>query len=171
MHQSSYERMKRLSRKFLADKVGKPLRILDVGSRVGRGLSYRSLFKRKGWKYTGLDMSAGKNVNVVSSEPYKYPLESESFDVVISGQCMEHVPAPWLWIKELKRVCTCGGLLIIIAPWGWDEHAHPVDCWRILPDGMRFLLVEWAGLEVLSCGKERIGKRQGDCWGVASKRA
>ncbi|MCX6330984.1 MAG: hypothetical protein NTZ85_15895, partial [Bacteroidia bacterium] len=53
---------------------------------------------------------------------------------------LEHVEAPWKWIKEVERVTKNGGIVCIITPFSVDEHRYPVDCWRILPDGYRFLL-------------------------------
>ena len=45
----------------------------------------------------------------------------------------------WRWIPELTRVLRPKGLLAICTVWQFPEHRFPVDCWRILPDGMRYL--------------------------------
>jgi SAM-dependent methyltransferase len=114
-------------------------RALDVGSLDING-TYRGLIEGRGWEYVGLDIVPGKNVDVVTTEPYNYPFEDEEFDVVISGSTMEHVRAPWLWMVELYRVLRAGGFLAICTVMAWGVHRHPVDCWRILPDGMEYLL-------------------------------
>lgn len=130
--------------------------VLDVGSQDVNG-SYRPLFED--CIYTGLDQTEGKNVDVVTSDPYKFPFDYDSFDVVISGQCLEHSPRPWLLVQEIARVLRPGGACCIIAPWEWEIHRYPVDCFRILPDGMRSMMAD-AGLTVVRCEvfeKDTIG--------------
>lgn len=112
-------------------------RVLDVGSLDVNG-SYRKMIEDRGWEYTGIDICAGKNVDVVVPE-FVYPFEDGAFDVVISGSTMEHVTAIWRWVPELARVLRPGGLLVIVTHSAWWLHQHPVDCWRILPDGMAYL--------------------------------
>lgn len=111
-------------------------------------------------------MQAGPNVDIVISDPYNWGLPSSSYDVIISGQCLEHVEMPWLWIKEAERVCKPGGFMILIAPWSCGQHRYPVDCWRILPDGMNVLLTKCANMSLLHC--EIAGET--DTVAVASKK-
>ena len=91
------------------------------------------------WRYTGLDVSPGPNVDLLSSEPYRFPIADDRYDIVMTGSTMEHVEAIWLWVPELVRVLRPGGMLAIVTHWQFPEHRYPVDCWRIMPDGMRFL--------------------------------
>lgn len=120
-------------------------RVLDVGSLDLNG-SFRRLVKERGWDYVGLDIVAGRNVDIVAPE-YDYPFGDGEFDVVISGSTMEHVKAIWKWVPELVRVLGAGGLLVLVTHTRWGEHRHPVDCWRVMPDGMRFLFDETGALE------------------------
>jgi SAM-dependent methyltransferase len=165
MHQSSLDEMGRNLRELLKDRRGSPLRILDVGSRaVNR--CFRHTYKEHmapAWQYVGCDTDAGENVDVVLSDPYVLPMPADYFDVVISGQCLEHVPRPQKLVNEMARVLKPGGLMLLTAPWQWEIHRYPVDCWRILPDGMRVLL-EDAGLKVIE-----TYTREQDCWGIGLK--
>jgi len=113
--------------------------VLDVGSNAGAG-GYKPLVESLGWRYIGLDLTPGPGVDIVATHPYEYPFDDESFDVVISGSTMEHVQALWLWVPELRRVLRLGGWLAICTVMSWEYHRAPVDCWRIMPDGMAFLL-------------------------------
>lgn len=122
----------------LKDLPDKDLEILDVGSLDING-SYRGLFSNPKWHYTGLDIVPGKNVDMVSMDPYHYPYKDESFDIVISGQCLEHVEDMYAWAEEVIRLVKKDGVLIIVVPSIWGEHRFPIDCWRIFPDGLRFL--------------------------------
>jgi SAM-dependent methyltransferase len=58
--------------------------------------------------YVGLDIVEGSNVDIVSREPYDYPVESDSFDVIVSGSTAEHVRDLHRWIIELKRIVKKG---------------------------------------------------------------
>jgi SAM-dependent methyltransferase len=140
-------------------------KIIDIGSLNVNG-TYKPLFTNPKWKYVGLDICNGPNVDITAKDPQKWPVDDDSFDVVISGQCLEHVTAPWIWIKEIERICKPNGLLAIIAPWQWNIHRHPVDCWRILPDGMNYLLSVWCSFDVL-----KSGASGNDCYGFAKKRS
>jgi len=118
----------------------------------------------------GLDIKEGPNVDIISEDLYRYPFENETFDVVISGSTVEHVKNMFRWIVELKRIVKREGLICIIAPSVFRmNHPHPVDCWRIYPDGMRFLLEMIAGLEVLKIRSS--GSKRGTimCMGIGKK--
>jgi SAM-dependent methyltransferase len=78
---------------------------------------------------------------------YEIPASADTFDIVMSGQVLEHVRKPWVWMKELARVCVPGGAVLTISPVNWPYHEAPVDCWRVYPEGMR-ALCEDAGLTV-----------------------
>ena len=150
MHPNSSELMKKLVEKYLACRES--ISVLDIGSLDVNG-TYKPIFDRPGWKYAGLDIRAGKNVDIVADEEWSQ-VEDDSYDVVISGQCLEHVKMPWKWSKHVFRVCKPDGICIIIAPWSFREHRFPIDCWRILPDGMTVLMAEWAGFETVECSKK-----------------
>ena len=131
---------------MLSMVFGDNLSVLDVGSMDVNG-SFAPLVDRKGWMYTGLDLEEGPGVDIVTDNPFSYPFDDDTFDVVISGSTMEHVTAIWLWIPELVRVLKPGGTLCIHTHWKFQEHRYPVDCWRIMPDGMEFLFNEAGELE------------------------
>lgn len=161
MHSQAYVRMSEI-----IDAIpGNNLTCLDVGSYNVNG-TYRPLVEDRGWQYVGLDLTAGPNVDIVTEHPYRFPLADAMFDVVISGSTMEHVKAIWLWLPELVRVLKPGGTLAIITHWQFVEHRFPVDCWRILPDGMRYLFDLCGDLEDYSI---RIYNAT-DISGVAVKR-
>ena len=127
MHESSYRHMSDLVERHLAGRAA--LRIADLGSQDVNG-SYRPLFDRPGWKYLGLDLVGGANVDLVLASPYRFPLASGSCDVVISGQAFEHVEYFWLTWMELARILVPGGLILLIAPSRGPEQRFPTDSSR-----------------------------------------
>ena len=94
-----------------------------------------------------LDIVPNDNLTYLANSEYSFPIPDNTFDVVLSGQVIEHVRKPWVWIKELARVSKKGGYVIIINPVSWPYHLAPIDCWRIYPEGMHALYEE-AGLHV-----------------------
>lgn len=128
------------------------LTILDVGSFDVNG-TYKTLVEGMGYEYVGCDIAEGDNVDIVLDKPYEWSIEDESYEVVISGQTIEHTEAPWLWVKECERVCKRGGYFLLIGPHTAEEHRFPVDCWRILPDGMEYLLTKHCDFELLTLGE------------------
>jgi SAM-dependent methyltransferase len=153
VHKSSYQKMDGFRRRYLTGRESQPLRILDVGSLDVNG-SYRPVFDASAWTYHGLDMVSGINVDIVIPTPYDWrALPTSSYDVIITGQALEHVEYFWITILEAARVLRPGGLLCAIAPSGGFEHRYPVDCWRYFPDGFR-ALARWALLDVIECSTE-----------------
>lgn len=148
MHGSSLHKMRLFRQEYLADRAGKPLNILDLGS-LEVGACYRPLFDDPAWRYTGVDLHSGPNVDIVLKEPYHWrEIPSESVDLFISGQVFEHVEYFWVTLLEMSRVLKPGGLVCIIVPSSGPEHRYPVDCWRFYPDGVR-AMAKYAGMEVL----------------------
>ena len=150
MHLSSYNNMKRFISKYITSKEESPLKIADIGSQdVDLVGNYRSLFTSPLWQYCGVDMSAGANVDIVLHDPYHWAeLDSNTFDIVISGQALEHIEFFWLAMLEIQRILKPGGICCLIAPSSGPEHRYPVDCWRFYPDGFR-ALAKYANLQVL----------------------
>ncbi|MBE0569035.1 MAG: class I SAM-dependent methyltransferase [Deltaproteobacteria bacterium] len=147
MHQSSFDKMKAFRDGYLAEYRDSPLEILDFGSRVAspNQPNYRPLFDAPAWRYTGMDIEPGENVDVAVRNPYDWTeIPGESFDVAVSGQTLEHVKFFWVTMFEIVRTLKEGGLACLIAPGAGVEHRFPVDCWRFYRDGMA-ALCEFAG--------------------------
>lgn len=142
MHKESYQLMGGMLKRCKLPTAN----VLDVGSYDVNG-TFRDLITARGWHYTGLDQVDGPNVDVVATDPFHFPFGDATFDVVISGSTMEHVTSFWRWIPELVRVLKPGGYLAIHTHWQFPEHRFPVDNWRFMPDGIKFLFDETGCLE------------------------
>ena len=143
MHAEALQAMTELLKRYDGSDVAD---VLDVGSYDVNG-TYRPLVTGLGWHYTGLDVSDGPNVDLVSPDPYHFPIADDTYDIVMTGSTMEHVEAIWLWGPELVRVLRPGGMLAIVTHWQFPEHRFPVDCWRIMPDGMGYLFDQTGELD------------------------
>jgi SAM-dependent methyltransferase len=136
VHASAMAQMRRCVDTYLSRS--RRYRVVDFGSRIsdGQRSSHRDMLAEYDVDYVGVDIDAGRNVDVVMKRPYKIPLRSNSVDVVISGQVFEHVPFFWASFMELARILRPGGLIFVTVP--SRGHTHDAyDCWRFYPDGMR----------------------------------
>ena len=150
MHISSYNRMKYLVEwyKPYIKREG-AIKVLDIGScAYGIDGTYKEFLSDSAFQYHGLDMVPGPNVDIVPKDVYSWDeIANDTYDLVISGQCFEHIEFPWLTIKEIARVLKPSGFCIITAPNAGMEHKAPMDCYRYFADGMS-ALAKWAGLHI-----------------------
>lgn len=140
-----------------------PVRIVDIGSLDING-SLRSVAPPR-FEYVGVDFAQGKGVDVVLDDPYSFPLESGSADIVLSSSCFEHSEMFWLVFLEIMRILKPEGLFYLNVPSNGMFHRHPVDCWRFYPDSGN-ALVTWArrnGIPALLL-ESYIGNQRGDLW-------
>ena len=107
-------------------------RLADIGAQDVNG-SMRQVCP-KHVEYLGIDFIEGKGVDVVLDDPYSFPLETKSFDIVVSSSCFEHSEMFWLTFLEMLRITKDDGLIYINAPSNAAYHRYPVDCWKFYPD-------------------------------------
>jgi SAM-dependent methyltransferase len=94
-------------------------RVLEIGSRNING-SLRTLFSA--CEYVGLDCTPGPDVDVVCLA-HEYQGEPGSFDVVVSGETLEHDPYAHQTVPKMRQVLRPGGLcLVTCASEGRAEH-------------------------------------------------
>lgn len=132
--------------------VVRPVSVLDVGSRIvaNESFSYSDIFRDSDYRYTGVDIEAGENVDVQLKNPYNWTeIHSDSYDLVISGQVLEHVPMFWKVLEEMYRVTRPGGFIVVIVPSKGAIHQYPIDCYRFNPDGLA-ALAGWLKLKIWS---------------------
>src|SRR4051794_36040461 len=131
MHPTSMENMVRCYERYIA---GGPLDqqertiIVDVGGADVNG-SYRDIFSSSHFDYRACDLQRAPGVSIVQENPYHIPLPSESADIVLSGQMMEHCEFFWLSFVEMIRLLKPNGLLFLIVPSAGPVHRYPVDCY------------------------------------------
>jgi SAM-dependent methyltransferase len=124
-------------------------RVLEVGPASRPSRFEELVHPHRRWESADIaaESMGGAPIDHVMADEYTIPVSDEAFDVVLSAQVIEHVRKPWVWMRELARVCRAGGQIITIGPVSWPYHEAPIDCWRAYPEGMR-ALCEDAGLTV-----------------------
>ncbi|GHT86037.1 hypothetical protein AGMMS49543_18470 [Betaproteobacteria bacterium] len=163
MHPSSLQNMTRFRAQYLHGREAEPLRILDLGATAYDGC-YRPVFAGENWHYLGVDLAPGDNVDLVLQEPYRWDeIASDSIDVFVSGQVLEHAEYFWITMLEISRVLKPGGLACIIVPSAGPEHRFPLDCWRFYTDGMK-AMARFGRLAVLDAYTQWQGVGDGHPW-------
>lgn len=149
MHKNSHEKMEWFKKNYL--NISSQLDILDVGSLDGKGnYNYSDIFDEKNWTYTGLDLQAGHNVDIVVSDIYNWiEIEDNTYDVIISGQLFECLEFFWLTMSQIERVLKPGGYVCIIAPSAGPRHGGNMqNCYLFNDDGLR-AIAKYVDLDIL----------------------
>jgi SAM-dependent methyltransferase len=113
-------------------------RVLEVG---GRKNPFTEYFP--GFDYSILDLDESVVENVIQGDITSCPeLPSESFDVVISVDVLEHVKQPWLAAPEIMRLLRPGGFTYHSTVFSWRYDPRPADYWRFTPDSLMLLFAD-----------------------------
>ena len=130
-----------------AHRSDEPLRLLDYGC---GGSPYRSLFPRA--RYCRADYAEASGLDLLLDEQGHVPAPAASFDLILSNQVLEHVPAPADYLHECHRLLVPGGRLLLTTHGFYEEHGCPGDYHRWTSEGLRRAIAA-AGLEVLEVKK------------------
>jgi SAM-dependent methyltransferase len=131
---------------------GTALCVLDIG---GRLQPYRCLLGARARSYIAVDLRITPLVNVGAAAE-ALPFRDGQFDFVISTQVFEYLPEPALAVAEIKRVLRKGGVLFLSAPSVFLRE-NDKECWRFLPEGLRYLLREFETVDVIPEGNSLTG--------------
>ncbi len=108
----------RLARIIDIVTVGRPCSLLDIG--CGRGFLLTQLADAGLTGLTGMDV-----YDDVASDRFDYargdvttrlPFTDASFEWVVAGEIIEHVPDPDHFLREVRRVLVPGGTLVVSTP-------------------------------------------------------
>ena len=121
---------------FIKDK-----RIIEIGSRDVNGNVKDNIMSYGPREYIGVDIEHGKNVDVIcKAEDLLNMYDSESFDIVISTELMEHVYDWRRVISNMKLLCKSGGYVMITTrSFGFAKHNWPEDYWRFEVEDMKYI--------------------------------
>jgi SAM-dependent methyltransferase len=140
MHHSAMLNAHKFAKKYINTTISQS--VLDVGSWDGGNGNLRTVFDNS--KYIGLDVQHGPNVDITYDSEH-IPFSDNTFDIVVSSSCFEHVEHFWNLFLEMTRVLKIGGYMYINAPSSGPYHPEYCisDSWRFYPDSWRSLC-RWA---------------------------
>lgn len=113
-----------LHRYALACSICKNSDVLDIACGEGYG---SNLLSKVANKVTGVDISGdavdkaskkyqGKNIKFLEGSASEIPLDTNSMDVVVSFETLEHHDKHQEMMNEIKRILKPGGILIMSSP-------------------------------------------------------
>ncbi|WP_426112271.1 class I SAM-dependent methyltransferase [Pseudomonas sp. DSP3-2-2] len=126
-----------------------PRRMLEIGSRARSGVVRRG-FAPADWEYSGFDVLAGPNVNVVGDAhqlSQSYP--ANHFDGVTAFSVFEHLMMPWKVMIEINRIMKPGGIGLFTTHQTWPMHDQPWDFWRFSDESWKALINKPLGFEIV----------------------
>ena len=136
--------LRQLNRIVQSDQLTAGEAILDYGCADS---PYRFLFEKKFRRYIGADLPGNEHADLTINEKGQLPVESESFDCVLSSQVLEHVLNPKQYLNEAWRILKPQGSLILSTHGIWSYHPDPNDYWRWTVEGLKSE-IQQAGFEV-----------------------
>jgi SAM-dependent methyltransferase len=152
MHPASMQHMRDVRKKYLGylDKLGQPNICDDGGLHNSPDKCYKTVFACIPGilRYSVCDIVPHPSVSHVKPSPFTLPFPDQDFDLVVSGQMLEHCQNPFKAVAEQKRVLKVGSCLVIIVPSTGRWH-DAQDGWRFMKDAFKFIAAEVGGLETL----------------------
>jgi SAM-dependent methyltransferase len=129
--------------------------IMDIGAGSQWPKSY---FTENGFTYHGCDIKESINSKLqdflVVDE--LIPVNSSTYDLVISLSVLEHLESPEKSLREIFRILKPNGELFLQTNFLYPEHGGPQDFYRFTVYGLNKIVHE-SGFEVKSI--EKIGNR------------
>lgn len=120
--------------KLAQTPVGK--NVLDIGGSTKSG--YHDLFKGAE-KITTVNINPDYGCDMVFDIQKPFPLESNSFDTVVSMNVLEHIFDFHPVFSEVYRVLKPGGTFVSSTPFMFHVHGSPDDYFRYTESALRGL--------------------------------
>lgn len=121
---------------FCLRKEGRADKTLEIGPRV--------IVEGSDWDT--LDIKPGCKIQADITK--EIPVMSDTYDVVLCLEVLEHTVDPFAAVREIRRVLKPGGLLLASAPWNFRIHGPRPDAWRFSEHGWRILLKDFDSVEI-----------------------
>lgn len=118
--------------------------VLDLG--CGHS-PFRELFAGAR-RYARMDRYAADPEVVIIGDIRALPLAAQSVETVIVSRMLGDLPDIVGTLRELDRILTPNGKILVYESISYPQHDLPHDYWRVLPSGLRWAAGE-AGLEVI----------------------
>ena len=87
-----------------------------------------------------VDFTDYDGVNIVSNLNENLPIKSDSMDIVISSNTLEHLPNTEDFLNECNRILKPGGVLVATVPFLIPLHQEPFDFLRFTKYQLEYLL-------------------------------
>lgn len=124
----------RLLREFVSRYEGKPCIQISVKEAMGR---------KFGPNWVSVDKYDERDFIDCHDDIQDLRFPDATFDAAVCVDVLNHVPRPDKAISELHRVLKPGGEIWVQLPFLFPYAPHPVDLWRVSPDGLRIWMKDF----------------------------
>ena len=142
-------------------------KVCDVGGLYSKPKhSYITIFEHiPNLEWVVCDLQEHPSVTHVMPGPYTLPFPDNHFDLVVSGQMLEHCGNPFKSVAEMMRVLKPGGRVVIIVPYEGPFHCAP-DGWRFKEYAFKFIADDLGGIKTITdwIDKSGVADHNGDVW-------
>jgi len=127
--------------------------ILDLGGGAPFQGQLKSEKIQEGSKYYCMDFCADFKPHILG-DIQMLPFKDKSVDGIYCEAVLEHVPEPWVAIKEMYRILRSGGLLLVYVPFMFPYHGGKEfrDYYRFSNDAIQHMFKEFSQIKVSSAG-------------------
>jgi ubiquinone/menaquinone biosynthesis C-methylase UbiE len=85
--------------------------------------------ERLGYRYVNVDLTLGAGRGAVGGDAHGLPFSSDTFDIVISSDSLEHFTQPIVALSGVRRVLRPNGFVIIWVPFMHPFHGNDYYRW------------------------------------------
>ena len=111
-------------------------RILNIGSGGDISQVIKSCLSKKNIGFLSSDIDPNRSPDFVD-DIVNSKLESNSFDLIICAEVLEHVEDPYKAANNLIRILDDGGKIFISTPFIFPTHDAPYDFFRYTEFGLK----------------------------------
>lgn len=122
------------------------LKLLDIAPQVHAGA--KAYFKTAQIQTLDIDDNSGADFIADLCVCNENLIPSESFDVIVCTEVLEHTLQPFDAVNELWRLLKPGGIVLLTVPFNLRIHGPLPDCWRFTEHGLKKLFQRFDQIEL-----------------------
>ena len=127
-----------IQKNFREKKSQETYAFADIG---GSKKNDRVQHLARGMRYYIIDIDPlEKDELIIKGDICSCPqVPSNSFDIILNDNLMEHVKQPWEAFSEMGRMLKSGGFCLTRTVFSWNYHPYPEDYWRFTHSALNYL--------------------------------
>ena len=103
------------------------INVLDLGC---GDMPFKEFFSGIAEKFIGVDNDPNSKADIIQDISETLPFKSQSFDLVILSEVLEHLQDPLKVIDNIKLILKKDGVLYMSTPFAFPIHGKPNDFFR-----------------------------------------
>jgi SAM-dependent methyltransferase len=122
------------------------VKVLDIAPQDHNGA--KEFFKQARIFTLDIDKESGADYIADLCENNSNLILSNSFDIVICTEVLEHTLNPFDAVSEIYRILKPNGKVFVSTPFNFRIHGPLPDCWRFTEHGLRAMFKNYSSIEI-----------------------